>query len=114
VDERLDERGDPARELTARPGPRDRKRANFADLGGLPMTTATPIPNVPLPAGGTAVGQWNLAFGNARHFQGRIKRSVLTTYGRLGTLTTVEARAIAADLLAAVDDLDRSHDFFSF
>ena len=53
------------------------------------MTTApTTTPNVPLPAGATAVGEWALDGGNARHFRGTTRRTIITTYG--GAALTIE------------------------
>jgi len=78
------------------------------------MTTATQIPNVPLPADGTAVGQWNLDDGS--HFQGRIKRSVLTTYGALVTVETAGDQWHDGRVDRYIRPLHSrwSHDFFSF
>lgn len=98
-------------------------------------TTPTTTPNVPLPTQARRHRGRNLDDGNAlvtvetagdQWRDGRVDRHINVT-GRLATLTTAEVRAIAADLFAAADDLDRfglpggayhharriRHDFFS-
>jgi hypothetical protein len=94
------------------------------------MTTTNPYPDLPAPAGAVTVAEWRLDGGAARHFRGTKRGTAETPDNRLicvdiegdqWTDATVDryiyvnrrlrvaaagARALAADLLAAADEID--------